>query len=93
MCLLITTLFAYPLSKVKEFKPAKWIMLMIVVTMVFRYPIIPYFLTIKNLGLYDNVLVLILPQLLTAYNLIIMRTFLMEVPKELEEAAQMEGCG
>ncbi|WP_127580061.1 carbohydrate ABC transporter permease [Paenibacillus koleovorans] len=92
LCLLLTSLLAYPLSKA-EFRPAKLIVLLIVITLVFRYPLIPYFLTIKNLGLYNNFWVLIIPQLITAYNLIIMRTFFKELPKELEEAAQLEGCG
>lgn len=92
LSLLINALMAYPMSKA-EFKPARLLMLMVVVTMVFRYPIIPYFLTVKGLGLYDNVWVLIVPQLIVAYNLILMRTFFREIPKELEEAAQLEGCG
>ncbi|WP_127586358.1 carbohydrate ABC transporter permease [Paenibacillus koleovorans] len=92
MCLLMTALMAYPMSK-PEFKPARFLAIMVVFTMVFRYPIIPFFLTVRGLGLYDNFLVLIVPYLITAYNLIIMRTFFRELPKELEEAAQMEGCG
>jgi putative aldouronate transport system permease protein len=92
MCLLTTALMAYPMSK-REFGPARFLAVLVVITMVFRYPIIPYFLTVKELGLYDNFWVLIIPHLITAYNLIIMRTFFRELPKELEEAAQLEGCG
>lgn len=92
LCLLITALMAYPMSK-KEFRPARILAIMVIVTMIFRYPIIPYFLTVKEIGLYDNFWVLIIPNLVTAYNLIIMRTFFRELPKELEEAAQLEGCG
>jgi putative aldouronate transport system permease protein len=92
MCLLMTALMAYPMSK-REFKPARFLAIMVVITMVFRYPIIPFFLTVRQIGLYDNFWVLIIPHLITAYNLIIMRTFFRELPKELEEAAQMEGCG
>lgn len=91
-CLLMTALMAYPLSR-SEFAPAKILIVMVVITMVFRYPIIPYFLTVRNLGLYNNILVLIIPHAIAAYNLIIMRTFFRQFPKELEEAAQMEGCG
>ncbi|MDF2924052.1 MAG: transporter permease [Paenibacillaceae bacterium] len=92
MCLLITALMAYPMAK-REFLPAKFLAVMVIITMIFRYPIIPYFLTVKQLGFYNNFWVLIVPQLLTAYNLIIMRTFFRELPKELEESAQLEGCG
>lgn len=67
-------------------------MLLVVLTMIFKAPTIPYFLTIRNLGLYDNLAVLILPQILTAYNLSIMRTFFREFPREVEEAATIDGC-
>jgi putative aldouronate transport system permease protein len=92
LSLLITALFAYPLSK-KEFPLARVLLIGVVITMVFRYPIIPYFLTLRELGLYNSYWVLIIPHVLTAYNLIIMRTFFKQFPQELEEAAQMEGCG
>jgi len=92
LSLLLTSLFAYPLSK-DEFKLAKILMFLVVLTMIFRYPIIPYFLALRSYGLYNSIWVLILPYTLTAFNLIIMRTFFKELPKELEEAAQMEGCG
>lgn len=92
LCLLMTALMAYPMSK-REFKPARILAVMVIITMVFRYPIIPYFLTVRELGLYNSYWVLIVPHLVTAYNLIIMRTFFRELPKELEEAAWMEGCG
>lgn len=90
--LLITALLAYPLSK-KEFKLGKILMLFVVMTMIFKAPVVPYFLTIRGLGLYNNPLILILPHILTAYNLAIMRTFFMQFPKEVEEAAMIDGCG
>ena len=92
LCLLITALMAYPLAK-SEFKLAKIIMFMVVITMIFRYPIIPYFLSLRSYGLYNSIWVLIIPHTISAFNLIIMRTFFKGMPKELEEAAQMEGCG
>lgn len=92
LCLLVTSLFAYPLSK-NEFKLAKLLMIMIVITMIFRYPIIPYFLALRSYGLYNSFWVLIVPYTVSAFNLIIMRTFFKGLPKELEEAAQIEGCG
>ncbi len=91
-CLLMTALFAYPLSK-DEFKLGKILMIMVVVTMIFRYPIIPYFLALRTYGLYNSVWVLVVPFAISAFNLIIMRTFFKGLPRALEEAAQMEGCG
>ncbi|WP_138750769.1 carbohydrate ABC transporter permease [Paenibacillus sinopodophylli] len=92
IALLITALTAYPLTK-KEFMLGRLVMIAAVVTMVFKAPLIPYFLTVKSVGLYDNPLVLVIPHILTAFNLIIMRTFFQQFPKELEEAAHVEGAG
>lgn len=90
--LLINVLMAYPLSKT-EFKTSKYVMLFVVFTMIFTAPKVPYFLTLRSYGLYNNYWVLILPHILTAYNLIIVRTFFKQFPKELEEAAMIDGCG
>lgn len=89
--LAITSLFAYPLSK-KEFKASKLLMIVALITMVFKAPVVPYFLTLKNIGLFNNPLVLVLPQILTAYNMIIMRSFFQQFPAEVEEAAMIDGA-
>jgi len=86
-----TALFAYPLSK-SYFRPRRILSLMIVLTMVVRYPLIPYFLTLRAYGFMNNLHVLIFAHLLIEYNLIIMRTFFQNLPAELEEAAFMEGA-
>lgn len=90
--LLITSLMAYPLSK-KDFSVAKYVMLYVVFTMIFKAPMVPYFLTLKGIGLYNNFWVLVFPHILTAYNLIIMRSFFKQFPDEVEEAAEIDGCG
>lgn len=86
-----TALAAYPLSK-KYFGMRKFLSLVVVFSMVFRYPLIPYFLTVKSYGLINNIHVLIFTHLLTAYNLIIMRTFFQNIPEELEESAFLDGA-
>lgn len=88
----INVLMAYPLSK-SDFKASKYVMLFVVFTMVFTAPKVPYFLTLRTYGLYNSYWALILPHILTAYNLIIVRTFFKQFPKELEEAAMIDGCG
>lgn len=92
LALLVTALFAYPLSK-PEFRWGPVLMVGVVIAMIFKAPIVPYFLTVRSLGLYNNPLVLIVPHILNSFNLIIMRTFFKQFSKELEEAAHMEGCG
>lgn len=79
IALLLNVLMAYPLSKT-EFRPSKYIMLFVVFTMVFAAPKVPYFLTLRSYGLYNNYWVLILPHIMTAYNLIIVRTFFKQFP-------------
>lgn len=92
LALAITSLMAYPLSK-SDFKLGRVLMLFVIITMIFKAPIVPYFLTVKGMGLFNNPLVLVLPQILTAYNLAIMRTFFKQFPAEVEEAARIDGCG
>jgi putative aldouronate transport system permease protein len=92
LALLVTAMIAYPLSK-KEFRWGPVIMFGIVIAMIFKAPIVPYFLTVRSIGLYDNPLVLIVPFIINPFNLIIMRTFFKDFSKELEEAAFMEGAG
>ena len=53
---------------------------------------IPLFLVVKGLGMYDTYSALILPGAISAYNMIIVRNFFMELPRELEEAASIDGC-
>ena len=92
MALFLNAIMAYPLSK-KNFAPAKYILLMILGTMIFKAPLIPYFLVVRAIGLYDNFWVLILPGLYGAYYVIIMVTFMRQIPDELEESAKIEGAG
>lgn len=90
MCL--TVLMAYPLSR-KEFMPRRGIMIFVLITMIFQAPVIPFFLTVKTLGMLDTLWSLIIPPVLNAFNLIIVRTFLLETPEELIDSAKMDGCG
>lgn len=91
LALVITSLLAYPLSK-KEFGLQKAIMVMVIITMIFKAPTVPYFLTLRSIGLYNSVWAMILPHILTAYNMIVMRTFFLGFPREVEESATIDGC-
>ena len=91
LSLVFTAIMAYPLAN-KKFRFTKIVMLMIVITMVFRFPIIPYFLTVRSYGLINTLWVLIVTHLLIDYNLIIMRTFFLQLPAAMEESATIEGA-
>ncbi len=60
--------------------------------MFFGGGLIRYFITLKNLGLYDNFLVYIIPGLFSFYNMIIFMSFFRDMPAGLEESAKLDGA-
>ena len=91
VAMVFTTTFAYPLSK-PHFKGRNIILNMVIVTMLFSGGMIPTFIWIKTLGLYDSYWSLILMGAMSPFNMIIIKNFFQEIPKELEEAARIDGC-
>ena len=88
---LFTATTAYPLSK-KYLPFSKAMLLLVLFTMLFSGGMIPGYLLMKNLGLIDNRLSLILPGLVSAYNVIIMKSFFQSLPESLEESAKIDGA-
>lgn len=82
---------AYPLSK-KYLPNRNLFTLLIIFTMFFSGGLIPNYLLIKGLGLLDNRWSLILPILINAYTMIIVRNYFMSLPEEIEESAKMDGA-
>ena len=64
----------------------------LVATMYFNAGIIPWFLTMKNMHLTNNFLGYILPAIVSPFNIILTKTFVESVPKELQEAAEIDGA-
>lgn len=91
LAMVMTILAAYPLSK-KDLKGKAFIMLLFTLTMYFDPGIIPNYLNVKSLGLIDTVWALLLPGALSAYNLIILRSFFSGIDASLYEAAYIDGC-
>lgn len=90
--IIVTIITAYPLSR-KDFVGRNVIMLILTFTMFFGGGLIPTYLVIKTLGLIDNFWVMILPGVISVYNVIIARTFFQSsIPIELQEAAMIDGC-
>lgn len=89
--LFFTTTMAYGLSRTNLIGK-KPLLNMVLFTMVFGGGMIPLFLVVKGLGMYDTYAALILPGAISAYNMLIVRNFFMELPRELEEAASIDGC-
>lgn len=65
----------------------------VIATMYFNAGIIPLFLTMKTLGLYDNFLVYILPTAVAPFYIVLCKTFVESIPKDLIDAAELDGCG
>ncbi|MEC0239739.1 carbohydrate ABC transporter permease [Paenibacillus dokdonensis] len=90
--LVMTILGAYPLSR-KDFVGRNAIMALFVFTMFFGGGLIPTYLLIKDLGMLNSFWVMIIPNAVSIYNIIIMRTFFQQsIPYELQEAATIDGC-
>lgn len=86
-----TSFMAYALSR-KYLHGRKFFNFIIVFTMLFSGGMIPSFILIKSLGLIDSLWAPILPSIVSAYNMIIMRNFFQGIPDSLEESAKMDGC-
>lgn len=88
----ITILAAYPLSR-KQVPYMRVFMLTIVITMFFSGGLIPTYLVVKGTGLINSIWSLIIPVVLSPFNLILIRNFFTGVPEALEESARMDGAG
>ena len=89
--LIMTMLGAYPLSR-EDFYGRSVFTIIIAITMYFSGGLIPTFLTINYLGIYDTVWAIVLPGAISTMNMIIMRTFFQGIPDALEEAAIIDGA-
>ncbi|WP_047983542.1 carbohydrate ABC transporter permease [Ornithinibacillus californiensis] len=89
--IVFTVLAAYPLS-VEGFKGKNFFMIFFLVTMFFNGGLIPTYLLIKDLGLINSIWAIILPGSVAVWNIILVRTFFKGLPKELKEAAKMDGA-
>lgn len=87
----ITAMGGYALSR-KNVLWSNGIMLMITFTMLFSGGIVPAYLMLKSIGLYNSPWVLILPMCVNTFNLIIVRTSMAGVPSSLEESAKLDGA-
>ncbi|MET3849511.1 carbohydrate ABC transporter permease [Paenibacillus sp. OAE614] len=90
----LTILTAYPLAKEKsKFKWRTMYAWLLVLTMLFNGGLIPWYMTIKSLGMLDSIWALVLPGAVPVFNVILLLNFYRGLPKELEESAFMDGAG
>ncbi|NBQ21124.1 MAG: carbohydrate ABC transporter permease [Synechococcaceae bacterium WB6_3B_236] len=91
--LLFCSLAAYPLARM-QFRGRGLVLAVVVATILipFQVVMIPLYLLMVQLGLRNTLLALILPNAATAFGIFLLRQSFLAVPKELEEAARMDGC-
>lgn len=90
--IIATIAVAYPLSK-RDFRGRSLLTILFTVTMFFSGGMVPNFLLIRELGLYNSMWSLLLPGAVSAWNLVIMRTYFQgSIPEEICESAYMDGC-
>ncbi len=91
LSILTTAILAYGMSK-KELLNKKYYMMICVFTMYFSGGLIPYFLLIRELGMMDTFWVMVIPGMISVWNMIVFRTFFVGLPDGLEESAKIDGC-
>ena len=91
LSVVITLLAAYPMSRT-DFKGRGLFNTMFVITMFFGGGLIPTYLLISNLGMLDSMWAVILPGAFSVWNMIIARTYYQGIPKDLQEAAEIDGA-
>ena len=88
----LTIMAAYPLSR-RDLQGRNLFMFMITFTMIFSGGLIPTYLLIRSLGMLNTRWVMMIPNAIAAWNIIITRTYYQStIPDELHEAAQLDGC-
>jgi putative aldouronate transport system permease protein len=93
LSLTATSMLAWGLARTRQVPGAKAILIGVLATMFFSAGIIPNFMLVKYLGLLDSTWSLIIPGLISAFNMIVIRNFFQGLPEELIEAARIDGAG
>ena len=92
MFLMVTV--AYPLAKsTQEFSARNYYMAFFAITMIFGGGLIPFFILISDIGWLDTIWSLVVPGGLPVFSMVILMNFIRALPKELEEAAMLDGAG
>ncbi|WP_214627508.1 carbohydrate ABC transporter permease [Paenibacillus agaridevorans] len=92
--MLLTIITAYPLSKESlTFRPRTFYVWFMFFTMLFAGGLIPTYMLVRQLNMLDSIWALVLPGALQVYNVILLLNFFRQLPKEISEAAYMDGAG
>ncbi|WP_211228575.1 carbohydrate ABC transporter permease [Glycomyces tenuis] len=92
IAMVLTTTYAYVLSK-KHLKGRNVLIGIAVFTMFFNGGLVPNYVLISSLGMKNTMWAIVLPNAISVFNLLVMKSFFENLPKDLEEAAQIDGLG
>ena len=88
----LTTMLAYTLSR-REYVFRKPITLVFILTMYFNAGLIPGYFLMKDLHLLNSFWVYVIPSMISAFNMIVIRTYIGTIPESLVESARIDGAG
>lgn len=88
----MTVTLAWGLTRTKDVPGARFVLYIALFTLLFGAGIIPNFLLVKALGLLNSYSSLVLPTAISAFNLVVIRNFFMSLPRELFDAARIDGA-
>jgi putative aldouronate transport system permease protein len=92
VCMVMTTTLAYGLSRTSQVPGTKFVLILVLATLIFNAGIIPNYLLVRYLGLLNTYASLIVPGLISAFNLVVVRQFFMSIPEDLTDAAMIDGA-
>lgn len=90
--MVFTTTLAYGLTRTRQAPGSRAVLYLVLGTLLFSPGIIPNYLLVRYLGLLDNYAALVLPAMINAFNLIVIRQFFLNIPEELVDSAYMDGA-
>ena len=91
LAVLFTTMLAYVLSR-EDLLWKKGLNLLFVFTMYFGGGMVPYYMVLKNLGMLNNFIVFIFPNIISVYNMILVKNYIEGMPKEIFESSKIDGA-
>jgi putative aldouronate transport system permease protein len=89
--LLLTSLMAYPLAR-QTLRGRQVILMAVLFTMLFSGGLIPTYFVVKAMGLTNTLWSLMIPNAISAFNLIVLKNFFQQIPDGLEDSARIDGC-
>jgi putative aldouronate transport system permease protein len=94
LSLLVSALAAYPLSRQNhQWRPRRYIIWYFVIPMLFWGGLIPTYMAVRNTGLINRIWALVIPSLVNVFNILLLMNFFRQIPREMEEAALIDGAG